>query len=119
MSDDRGTATVVAAAVIAILMTLVSLGVHLGAAVVTRHRVTAAADLAALAAAGQLLTDGERACERARWVAERMGGRLTACRVVGWDAYVDVSATPPGWLALSGAANAHVRAGPAEAPDSG
>lgn len=104
------------AGVIAALMLLVVLGIQVGGAVLTRHRVAAAADLAALAAAGQLVAGADRACERARWVAVQMSATTTACRIVGWEAYVEVSARPPGWAALSGTANAHARAGPAEVP---
>ena len=104
------------ASVAAVLMVLVVLGLQVGGAMVTRHRVAAAADLAALAAAGQAVAGVDRACERARWVVERMSATLTACRIVEWDAYVEVTARPPGWAALSGTANAHARAGPAEVP---
>ena len=116
MRDERGLATVLVLGVVAVLMVLVGLGIQVGAAVVTRHRVAAAADLAALAAAGQLVVAPDRACERARWVAERMSATTTACRIVGWEAYVELTARPPGWAALSGTANAHARAGPAEVP---
>jgi secretion/DNA translocation related TadE-like protein len=104
------------AGVAAALMLLIVLGLQVGGAMVTRHRVAAAADLAALAAAGQVLAGVDRACERARWVVERMSATMTACRIVEWEAYVEVTARPPGWAALSGTANAHARAGPAEVP---
>jgi secretion/DNA translocation related TadE-like protein len=115
--DERGSATVLVAGMVAVLMVLVVLGLQLGGAVLTRHRVAAAADLAALAAAGQLAAGIDHACERARQVAERMSATTTACRVVEREAYVEVAARPPGWAALSGTANAHARAGPAEVPD--
>ena len=115
-TDERGSTTVLMPAVIAVLMVLVVLGIHLGGAVLTRHRVAAAADLAALAAAGWAVAGTEEACGRARWVVERMGATLTACRIAGWQSYVEATARPPGWAALSGTANAHARAGPAEVP---
>jgi secretion/DNA translocation related TadE-like protein len=114
--DERGSATVMVAGMVVVLMVLVVLGLQLGGAVLTRHRAAAAADLAALAAAGQLAAGVDRACARARQVAERMSVTTTACRVVEWEAYVEVTARPPGWAALSGTANAHARAGPAEVP---
>lgn len=114
--DERGSATVLVAGMAVVLMMLVVLGLQIGGAVLTRHRVAAAADLAALAAAGQLAAGADRACERARQVAERMSVTTTACRVVEWEAYVEVTARPPGWAALAGTANAHARAGPAEVP---
>ena len=116
LRDERGAATVMVAGMAAVLMLLVVLGLQLGGAVLTRHRVAAAADLAALAAAGQLAAGADRACERARWVVERMSATTTACRVVEWEVYVSVTARPPGWAVLSGTANAHARAGPAEVP---
>ncbi|HTI25450.1 MAG TPA: Rv3654c family TadE-like protein [Kutzneria sp.] len=114
--SERGSATVLVAGMTVVLMMLVVLGLQLGGAVLTRHRVAAAADLAALAAAGQLAAGTDRACERARQVAERMSVTTTACRVVEREAYVSVTARPPGWAVLSGTANAHARAGPAEVP---
>lgn len=118
LGDERGSTTVLTAVVIVVLMLLVGLGIQLGAAVSTRHRVAAAADLAALAAAARAI-EGPAACERARWVVERMAATMTACRIVGWQAYVEATARPPGWAAVSGTANAHARAGPAEVPDDG
>ncbi|WP_307868839.1 Rv3654c family TadE-like protein [Umezawaea beigongshangensis] len=111
--DDRGSATVFAVAVLAVLFSLVVLGVRVGEAVVLRHRVTAAADLAALAAAGALASGGggEEACRRARWVAERTGAALDSCAVSGREVTVALSAP----LAGVGTTNANARAGPAEA----
>ena len=114
--DERGSATVLVAGMVVALTVLVVLGLQIGGAVLTRHRVAAAADLAALAAAGQLAAGVDRACARARQIAERMSATTTACRVVEWEAYVEVTARPPGWAALAGTANAHARAGPAEVP---
>ena len=119
LRDERGSATILVVGVVAVLMSLVVLGLQVGGAVLTRHRVAAAADLGALAAAGQLVAGADRGCERARWVVERMSASMTACRISGWEAYVEVTARPPGWAALSGTANAHARAGPAEVPDGG
>jgi secretion/DNA translocation related TadE-like protein len=119
VKDERGSATILVTGVVAVLMSLVVLGLQVGGAVLTRHRVAGAADLAALAAAGQLVEGADRACERARWVVERMSATMTACRISGWEAYVEVTARPPGWAVLSGTANAHARAGPAEVPDGG
>ncbi|MFD0199753.1 MULTISPECIES: Rv3654c family TadE-like protein [Saccharothrix] len=108
--DDRGSASVVAVAVGAVWFGLVAVGVHVGEAVVSRHRVAAAADLGALAAAGQLAGGVAHACARAEWVVARMGGRLTACQVDGWEVSVRVS----GEATVFGAPSARARAGPAE-----
>ena len=83
-------------------------------AVVTRHRAESAADLAALAAAGVAVAGEERACAQARWVTEQMGVELRSCRLSGWDALVEVTATPPGGLGVFGPAAARARAGPVE-----
>ncbi|NGY59588.1 flp pilus-assembly TadE/G-like family protein [Lentzea sp. NEAU-D13] len=84
-------------------------GAQVGAAVVARHRVTGAADLAALAAAARL-TDGDgSACEQARRVAEANRSTLDSCAVSGWEVVVQLSAITP-----FGPVNARARAGPAE-----
>jgi secretion/DNA translocation related TadE-like protein len=111
---DRGSATVLLVAVIAAVLVVATAGVQLGAAMVTRHRATAAADLAALGAAVDAVYGETRACERATWVVERMGGALVSCRLDGWDALVEVTARPPEPLDRFGAATARARAGPAE-----
>jgi secretion/DNA translocation related TadE-like protein len=46
----------------------------LGAAAVARHRVQSDADLAALAAAGEIQRGSEAACDRAGWPTERAPG---------------------------------------------
>jgi secretion/DNA translocation related TadE-like protein len=113
-TDERGSATVWAAASVAALLLLVGLIVSIGAAAETRHRAESAADLAALAAAANLPSGVERACARARWVAHRMRTELTACRVHGWEAEVELAARPPDLLLGFGVASARARAGPAE-----
>ena len=112
MTKDQGSATVWAAGGIAALLVVVGLVIALGAAAVTRHRAASAADLAALAAAAHA-TEGERqACSRAGWVADQMRARLTACRLRGWDAEVEIAAEPPNLLLGFGWATAQARAGP-------
>lgn len=111
---DRGAATVWAAGGIAALLVITAVVLEIGTATVTRHRAGAAADLAALAAAGYVL-DGERAaCDQARWVAEHMGVRLATCRLAGWNALVEVTAQPAGPLARFGPLTAHAMAGPVD-----
>lgn len=111
--SDQGSATVWAAGGIAALLLITGLIVAIGAAAVTRHRASGAADLAALAAAAHA-TEGEgRACARAGWVAQQMRAHLTSCRLRGWDAEVEITAQPPDLLLGFGQATAHARAGPA------
>jgi hypothetical protein len=63
-SGDRGSATVVAAAMVAVLLCITGAGAYLGSVVVARHRAQAAADLAALAAAARLPSGVTAACAR-------------------------------------------------------
>jgi secretion/DNA translocation related TadE-like protein len=109
---DRGSATVWAAVGVSVIMTVFVVGLHLGAAVIARHRAEAAADLAALAAAGVAVEGPEAACRRAGEVAGAMGGTLTSCRLSGWDALVEVRV--PVALAAPGidTAAGRARAGP-------
>jgi secretion/DNA translocation related TadE-like protein len=111
---ERGSATVWAAGAIAAILLIVGVIVEIGSAEVTRHRADSAADLAALAAAGHATSGQELACSRARWVADRMRVELTACRLVGWDAEVEIAARPPDLLLGFGSATARARAGPLE-----
>lgn len=100
------------AVTVTVLLAVAMIGIHLGAAVNTRHRVEAAADLAALAAAAAAPAGDGTACRRAVLVAERMGARLRSCRLHGWDSLVEVDAVVSGPLGRVGAAGARARAGP-------
>lgn len=111
--DDRGVATVWAAVAIAVLVSMVVFGLHLGEALVARHHAESAADLAALAAGAYVRAGEKYACVQARRVTDRMRVDLVSCRARGWDVLVDVAARPPGWLGTLGAATAQARAGPA------
>jgi secretion/DNA translocation related TadE-like protein len=107
-------ATVWAAAAVAVLLALAMFGVDLGAAASLRHRAEAAADLAALAAAGHA-TGGERvACAYAARVAEGMSTRLRSCRLTGWEAFVEMVADGPIAPLPNGTVSARAHAGPAE-----
>lgn len=112
-SHERGSATVWTAGGIAVLCLLTAAGLVLGGVTQVRHRATAAADLAALAAAAYTPYGRPAACGRAAWVAERMRVRLTSCRLAGWDALVEVDAPLPGALTRFGDVAARSRAGPA------
>jgi secretion/DNA translocation related TadE-like protein len=112
LSDQGGSATVVMLAVIAAVLTLTVSGLLLCGAVLASHRARAAADLAALAAAGALL-QGEpphSACQSAARVAAANHGRLQRCVAVGQDARISV-AVATGLRGL-GPATARSRAGP-------
>lgn len=89
------------------LLTVTAGGAQVGSAVVARHRAQAAADLAALAAAGVLPSGQETACGVAREVAAANSATVTACEVAGLDVVVRVEAR-----AAVGVARAVARAGP-------
>jgi secretion/DNA translocation related TadE-like protein len=114
VTSERGSASIWAAGGTAVLLLLVALIMGLGAAAHTRHRAASAADLAALAAAGHAIAGQQVACAQAGWVTERMRVHLTACRIKGWDAEVEVAAQPPDLLIGFGTATARARAGPVE-----
>jgi secretion/DNA translocation related TadE-like protein len=113
-AGDRGSATLWTVGGIAVLCLLAAVLLMVGGVTQTRHRVTAAADLAALAAAVYNPYGEQAACGQAAWVALRMRVHLTSCRLSGWDALVEVSAAAPGDVVRFGDVTAHSRAGPAE-----
>ncbi|MFE2041633.1 Rv3654c family TadE-like protein [Streptomyces sp. NPDC059477] len=106
---DRGSATVVSFAVIAVLCAVFGTVLLLGQAVMVRHRAAGGADLAALAAADHWAEGATAACARAEEVARAHGVRLVRCAVVGeisdvtaasgrepFEAEVRARAGPPG-----------------------
>jgi secretion/DNA translocation related TadE-like protein len=111
---DRGSASIWTAAGIAALFLVGIALLAVGAVAQTRHRAVAAADLAALAAAGDAPDGATAACVRAHWVTDQMRVHLISCRLSGWDALIEVSATLPGALDQFGDATAHSRAGPVD-----
>ncbi|MDX8033895.1 Rv3654c family TadE-like protein [Lentzea sp. BCCO 10_0856] len=106
---DRGSAAVSGVVAMLLLIIVTVAGAQAGAAVVVRHRVTGAADLAALAAAARLSDGDENACEQAKRVAEANRSTLERCTVSGWEVVVELSAITP-----FGPVSARARAGPAE-----
>lgn len=112
VDDERGSASLVAAAMCAVLLAVTVGGAQIGATVVARHRGQAAADLAALAGAVAVPTGIGPACAKASAVAQRMATTVVSCRVDELDLIVTVEA--PVALRLLGTAHARVlaRAGP-------
>lgn len=108
---DRGSATVLAVAMVAVLLCVTGAGAYLGSAVVARHRAQAA-DLASLAAAARLPSGLAAACARATLVARAMRVEHAQCRVVDLDVVVTVEVA----VAFAGVATATARAGPAKVP---
>lgn len=114
-APDSGAATIWTAMAVAALMGVATLALCLVATVIGRHQAESAADLGALAAASHASEGPVRACEHARWVADRMGVNLRTCRWQQLDALVEVEARGP---AMAGVPrpSAHARAGPAAEP---
>jgi secretion/DNA translocation related TadE-like protein len=107
-------ATVAAVGALAGLVVVTAVAVSLGAAVSTRHRLEAAADLAALAAAAHAVNGDDTACGAARRVTEGMSVRLSGCRFAGWDVAVEVSAGTSLPFIAPVTARAEARAGPVD-----
>ena len=112
---ERGSATLVAVAMMAVLMALTVGGVYVGSAVIARHRAQAAADLAALAAAAQLADGSGAACMHALSLTRAMHTALTQCAVDDLDVVVTVDASVALGRLGVGPARATARAGPVEA----
>ncbi len=112
-STERGSATVLGAAMVAVLVLCLGAVGALLSAVEAGHRARSAADLAALAAAGALLdpADDRAPCTVAGDLAGRNGGRLMSCDVHGDTVTVSVTVAPA--VSALGAATARARAGPA------
>jgi secretion/DNA translocation related TadE-like protein len=112
VSDDRGSASVLAAAMTAVLVMITVAGIYVGAAVIARHRAQAAADLAALAAAGRLAAGGEAACTQAVSIATAMRTAIADCTVDELDVTVTAEVSVELGRFGVGTARAAARAGP-------
>ncbi|WP_018180207.1 Rv3654c family TadE-like protein [Jongsikchunia kroppenstedtii] len=110
LADDRGSATVAAAFACLAITAFVALIVYLGAAMSARHRAQAAADLAALAAAGAA-TDQ---CAAASTIAGAMDASVARCTIDGADAVVQTRITVRLGMFGIKTAQAAARAGPAD-----
>ncbi|MDD7941713.1 flp pilus-assembly TadE/G-like family protein [Actinomycetospora lutea] len=110
--DDAGSATVLAAAAVGVLVCLLGLGLQVGAATLARHRAESAADLAALAGAREAVRGADVACERSREIAAGNGARLVDCAVEGWTVRVITAARCACLPSVSGEATGRARAGP-------
>ena len=99
---------------VAVLLAITVGCVYLGSAVTARHRAQAAADLAALAAAGRLAQGADAACAHALAVAAAMQATVADCALDGLDVVVAVDVTAAMGRLGMGAARAVARAGPVE-----
>lgn len=114
VADERGSATVVGACVVAALAGLVVLVVYVGAAVSARHQAQSAADLGALAAAQALVLGGAEPCGRAEVITRRMSAGVVSCTVDGSDVVLTVTVGVKVGVFGQRQARAVARAGPAE-----
>jgi secretion/DNA translocation related TadE-like protein len=102
----RGSSEWGAGSVLVLCAVAVVLSIVLGVAVLAsgyhaRHRAAAAADLAALAAAGHVRSGESAACAVAGTIAKANGGVLRRCETEGWQVVVAVGARitgPAAWL---------------------
>jgi secretion/DNA translocation related TadE-like protein len=110
---ERGSASVWVVALATVLGVVGAAVVLVGVATVARHRATAAADLAALAAAQRAVTGDPDPCGTARRLAAANTAALTGCRADA-DGVVEVTVAVPVRLGRLGLheATARARAGP-------
>ncbi|MEV6432782.1 Rv3654c family TadE-like protein [Nocardia sp. NPDC051463] len=111
---ERGGATVSACLALVGLIGVALLVGQVGVVVVSRHHAQAAADLAALAAAGALEQGAEAGCAQALEIARHMRARIHECEVTRWDVTVAVVRNVPIGLYGKWTVRAVARAGPVE-----
>lgn len=111
---EDGSATVTACLALAGLIVVTVLVVQFGEVVVARHRAQAAADLAALAAAGELWHGAEAGCAAAESLGRRMAAHIAGCEIEGWDAVITIEEKVPLGPFGMRSIRAVARAGPVE-----
>ena len=79
---ERGSATVLMAAVMGVVVTLGAAAMVVAGYLVGHHRARSAADLAALSGAAAY-AHGEDACDEARRIGRQNGAEVTSCTRVG------------------------------------
>ncbi|MEU5877260.1 Rv3654c family TadE-like protein [Spirillospora sp. NPDC047279] len=80
---DRGSGAIYVVAFMAVVWMVAVTAMAVGSVRAARHRVDAAADLAALAGAGRVAEGRTAACRAAADIAADSGARLSACEVRG------------------------------------
>jgi secretion/DNA translocation related TadE-like protein len=109
---ERGAGSILVLSAVMVVLTALLMVATLGGGYLARHRAAAAADLAALAAAGQVWSGPAAACSSAGGVAEANGAVLRSCRVHGEQVEVVTSVEVTGPAAVLGDAARRARAGP-------
>lgn len=113
---DRGAASIFVLAIGLVLVAAGLAGAAVGAGRVGRHRAQVAADLGALAGAGQAIYGEPAACARAARFVAANGARLTSCTVSGLEITVRVELLVHPMRGLTRHATAAARAGPVYTP---
>lgn len=108
---DVGAASVIAAALAAVVGISAVLLAFVGGVLVTVRRAESAADLAAVAGA-TALARGEGGCPAAAGVAARNGAAVSSCISAGEDVLVVVTVATPALLGRSLEVEGKARAGP-------
>lgn len=106
---QRGSASVYVLSLVILLMALTLVVAGFAGLATAKHRATAAADLAALAAAS---AGGDDGCSVAAGTARRNGARLTSCLRAGSDVTVTVAMVAHAPFGLRPTVTARARAGP-------
>lgn len=109
---DRGAATVLLLGWLLLVAAAATTVLSISAVTTARRQAVAAADLAALAGAGDRTGDPAAACARAGEFARANGAELTACLAEGWSIEVVVERRLPPLIAHLGPLRAASRAGP-------
>jgi secretion/DNA translocation related TadE-like protein len=95
--NERGSGTVLALAVVAVLVAVAMVSLVIVSWVGCVHRARSAADLSAIAGA-QAYQSGRMACETAATTARSNGAELTSCRVLPGEGQFIVEVTVSGPL---------------------
>jgi len=112
VSRDRGAASIFVLAVGLVLVAAGLAGAAVGTARIGRHQARTAADLGALAGAGQAIYGESVACRRAEQIVTANGGRMTACAVDGLEIVVGAAVEVHPLPGLTRRAEQAARAGP-------
>lgn len=113
-SPDRGSATIYALALLAVLAAVALAAAAVGGAMVARHHAMTAADLTALGAADALARADGDPCGVAERIAARHEVELLGCVLDGLVVDVVVGARVGGLAPLGLVAQMRARAGPSE-----
>jgi secretion/DNA translocation related TadE-like protein len=110
--SERGSATLVAVAMMSVLLAIALGGSLVGSAVIARHRAQAGADFAALAGASRIGSGPQSACAWASSVATANRSRMVDCTIDELDVVVTVEVAVPLGRLGTRPARAAARAGP-------